>query len=68
MTSYEVNANGNRSFGGTAAAVASVAATWAKQGHEPKAYAILVGDTVRTVCVPVTTARATAAALKSAKA
>lgn len=67
---YEVNANGNRSYSSRSAAnVTSVAAAWAKQGHEPKAYAVLGGDEsmVRIVVVVVSSASATLAALRAAK-
>lgn len=64
---YEVNANGNRSYQSESAAkVADVAATWAKQGHEPKAYVIFGEDKIRIVNVPVTTKKATATALRQA--
>jgi len=61
---YEVNANGNRSYqSNSAAEVADVAVTWKRQGHEPKAYAILVGDRIETREAEITTKRATAKAL-----
>lgn len=66
--SFEVNTK-SRSFSGTAAAVARVAAEWAKNGLQPTAYAIFDdGDTgIRTVAVEVTTASKTKAALLAAK-
>ncbi len=61
---YEVNANGGRSYvSDDAGKVADVAATWADQGHEPNAYAKIEGETIRIVRVPVTGKRATKAAL-----
>lgn len=58
---YEVSANGNRTYrNGSAAKVAAVAAAWRRQGHEPRAYAILDGEAPYAVrIVPVTTATAT---------
>lgn len=67
-TTYEVNANGNRTYANASAAkVADVATTWSAQGHEPQAYAVIVGDLVRIVRVSVTTKAATKAALLAAR-
>lgn len=67
MMTYEVNANGNRTFTSrSAASVASVAAQWLKQGHQPKAYAIKSGDKIAVVEVAVSTAKKTAKSLASA--
>jgi len=66
MTSYEVNANNNRSFSGSAKDVADVAVTWQRQGHEPRAYRICVGDKIETREVAITTKRETAKSLATA--
>lgn len=65
---YEVNANGNRSYkSDSAAKVADIAVAWAAQGHEPHAYAIRNTESgVAVRQVPVTSRKATAAALKAA--
>jgi len=45
MSTYEVNANGNRSFSAhSKAAVMRVWKTWARLGFAPQAYEITVGD------------------------
>ena len=61
---YEVNADGNRSYSSANAAdAADVAVTWKQQGHDPKLYRITVTDQVQTEEVEITGKRATAKAL-----
>lgn len=64
--SYEVNAGGNRSYNGNAKDVADVAVEWKRQGHAPKAFAIIVDDKIETREVEITTKRQTAKSLASA--
>jgi hypothetical protein len=48
---YEVNADGDRSFAsGSKAKVMSVAKAWRKQGAKPQAYAIAEDSEGRVVC------------------
>jgi hypothetical protein len=64
---YEVNADGNRSYtSDSATKVADVAVAWSKQGHNPSAYASIVGDMVEIREAEITTKKATAKALVSA--
>jgi hypothetical protein len=64
---YEVNADGRRHYRSrSAAAVGRMAAAWRKDGHSPRAYAVIDDGAIRIVDVPVTTARETAAALAAA--
>lgn len=50
-----------------AASVAAVAASWAARGADVHAYAVIDEGKIRTVRVPVTTARETSARLARAK-
>jgi hypothetical protein len=48
---YEVNADGNRSFAsGRKASVMSVAKAWRRQGHGPQVYAIGNDSDGRVTC------------------
>lgn len=61
---YEVNADGNRSFNGSAREVSRVAVEWKKQGHNPKAFAVTSGEMIETREVEITTVSETAKRLK----
>jgi hypothetical protein len=51
---YEVNADGDRSFASRSkAAVMSVAKAWKKQGHGPQVYAIGNDADGRVTCVRI---------------
>lgn len=66
MTFYA--SSNTRTFRSTnASAVASVAANWAARGARVNAYVVIDDGKIRTVRVPVTTARETAMALANAK-
>lgn len=68
MATYEVNADGNRSYrNNNAYNLADVAIVWKKRGLNPKAYVILDTGTIEIREVSITTKLKTAKAMTATR-